>query len=466
MSYRGHCISIVLFICERQMMKIKKSIILMSMMLIVVLLWSCSVDENSDSNKSSSLYRVSLNISSYMNNLTRSVNSSGTDDGTSTEWIKSWTLIVLDCTTSKIEKILTRPAANTGLVESETYDIDLTAGTKTVFALGNVTAAQAGITYAEGTILSSSEIASLKDMTYNSSAGNGFQINATAGTYLPMSNMVNITVNATQQQSFDIPLYRMLAKLEFDFTSDAGEDVTVTSIKMSPMTKDNIYLFPVHVNINADRTDYTQVPLFPTTSTTEEYTYDWTSGNTIAAGSSSATSASFYVNESKGSEYSQHLVFTLTTQRSGMTSEENYTLTDLSFVNRNDYIKIPVVLTDYIFDPSVEYYPPIGGYPDVRVSDDKSYFVFYSGGGEFVITPDLHKSNSTTMVSPKDITVTINSGESIFSTKPVYDATDGVIKGELQGTSGTAVITLSMEVSTGTSLVDRTLTRKIYIVVE
>ena len=61
----------------------------MSMMLIVVLLWSCSVDENSDSNKSSSLYRVSLNISSCMNNLTRSVNSSGTDDGTSTEWIKS-----------------------------------------------------------------------------------------------------------------------------------------------------------------------------------------------------------------------------------------------------------------------------------------------------------------------------------------------------------------------------------------
>ena len=435
-------------------------------MMFIAGLWSCSVDENSDSDKSSSLYRVSLNISSYMNDLTRSVDSSGTDDGTDTEWIKSWTLIIVDSTTNKVEKVLTRPAASTSLVKSETYNVDLTAGTKNIFALGNITAAQAGITYAEGAILSDSEVSSLRNMAYNSSSGNGFQVNQISGIYLPMSNIVGITVSAVQQQTFDIPLYRLLAKLEFDFTSNAGEDVTVTGIQMAPMTKDNIYLFPTNVNFNADRTDYTEVPLFPATGTTEEYTYNWTSGNTITAGTSNVTSVSFYVNESKGSVYSQHLVFTLVTQRNGMASEENYTLTDLCFINRNDYIKIPVVLTDYIFDPTVEYYPPIGGYPDVRISDDKSYFVFYSGGGEFVITPNLHQSNRTTLVSPKNITVTINSGESIFSTTPVYDATDGVIKGELNGVAGTAVLTLSMDVFTGISAVDRTLTRKIYIVVE
>ena len=235
---------------------------------------------------------------------------------------------------------------------------------------------------------------------------------------------------------------------------------------MSTITADYIFLFPEYVNISGDRTDYSMVPLFPTNSTAGEFDYKWVSGNVVPAGTSTVVPTSFYINESKGSSYSQHLVFTLTTTRGGKASEENYTLTDLSFINRNDNIKIPVVLTDYIFDPSIEYYPPIGGYPDVRMSDDKSYFIFYSGGGEFVLTPNLRKSNSTTLISPKDITLTIDSGASIFNTNPVFDPVEGVIKGELNGTTGTAVITLSMNVVTGSSSVERTLTRKIYLIVE
>lgn len=432
-------------------------------------LTSCSetaLDETGKGSASAPTYTVSLNLGPKTATETRTVTGNGTDDGTSDEWMKSWTLVIVDNATRTVEKILTRPTTETDLVEAETYSVELTTGAKTVFALGNLTPAEAGITYGEGNTLTDEELSALKDLSYDSTTGNGFQISATSGTYLPMSNIVDITVTAAQQQSFDIPLYRMLAKVNFEFTSEASEDVKVTDIRLSPMTQEGIYLFPEHVNFEADRTDESKAPSFPTGSTTTEYDYAWTTGNAVAAGTTTPVTTSFYVNESKGSAYSQHLVFTLTTQRNGEAAEENYTLTDLSFINRNDQVTIPVVLTDYIFDPDIAYYPPIGGYPDVKVSDDKSYFVFYSGGGEFVLTPNLHLSGSTEDISPEEVSVTVTSDDGIFSEDPAYDTVDKVIRGELNGTTGTAVLTLSMTVATGTSAVEQTLTRKLYLVVE
>lgn len=449
------------------MMKTKIFVILYCMVILFMLVSCSQKDEESNFPESSSLYKVSLIVNAETNCFnTKSVDAEGADAGSSLEWVKSWTLLIVDNSTGKIEKILSRPASEIGLIQSEKYDVNLSLGEKTIFALGNLTLAQAGINYTEGTVLSNSDITDLKEFSYDMPTGNGFLINPASNAYLSMSNIVTINVTNAQQQSFDVPLYRMLAKIEFDFTSDAADDITVTDVKLAPITERHIFLFPSHVSFDADRTDYRYAPLFPSGSSTIEYSSGWNSDNVIPKGATMPKSVSFYLNESKGSVYSKHIVFTLTTQRNGQESEDNYVLTDFSYINRNDFVKIPVILTDYIFDPTIDYYPPIGGYPDVKVSDNKSYFVFYSGGGEFVLTPNLRKSNTSDVISPKNITLTIDSGASIFSANPTYDNVDGVIRGELNGTKGTALITLSMNVSTGVSSVERILTRKIYLVVE
>ena len=174
-------------------------------------IWSCSVeDQNAQVNSAiSPLYPVTLDLISKISNQTRSVDSNSTDAGLSTEWIKSWALLILDNSTKTVEKIIVRPSSNTSLIQSETSSVNLSSGAKTIFALANITASQAGISYTEGTVLSASDIASLKSLSYNSSTGNNFQINALSDSYIPMSNIVNITVSKAQQQHFDIPLSRM-----------------------------------------------------------------------------------------------------------------------------------------------------------------------------------------------------------------------------------------------------------------
>ena len=431
-------------------------------------LTSCASDETSDNGNAAATGAVTLNISSasFGTSSTRSVTDEGTSDGTSEEWMKTWALVIIDNASKKIEKIINRPVT-TNMVKSETYQIDLTQGDKTVFAFANITASEAGITYTEGSTLTDTELADIKTHTSAMTDGNGFTITEPTK-YLPMSNIVYTTITNKQQQSVDIPLYRMISKLQFDFTSDASKDITVSSVIMGPMTTAYIYTWPVNVQFSGDRTDYAYAPLFPATTVSGDYTYTWSSGNVITAGNTTPVSKSFYVNESKASTYSKHLVFTLHTVRDGKAEEENYSLTDLAYINRNDFVKIPVVLTDYIFTPKATFYPPIGGYPAVTVTntDDKSYFVFNNAGGDFVINPNIRKANDLSLAEAKNVQVHIDTNPSLFTTIPTYSAIDGTIVGELGTTAGTSEITLTIDIKTGVSGLTRTLTRKIYIVVQ
>lgn len=404
--------------------------------------------------------QLTFNISAATNSSTRSVTANGTGNGNDEENIKTYTLIILDNATKTIERIIERPTSNTELVSSERYKTStpLTDGDKTIFALANITAANAGITYTEGSTLTDTQINEIKSKSYNLSAGNGFTISAS--NYIPMSNIVTATVTATTT-GIDIPVYRMLAKMEFNFINSASLPAKLNSITLSNITKDNIYLFPSSVNFSGDRTLYTDGAGFPGTMTKGDYTYTMTTNNDVAT--SGTTTKSFYVNESKGDETTKLIGISVNSTYDGLTAEDNYTLSELAFINRNDYIKVPIDLTGYIFAPTVLYYPPIGGYPDatIKKTDGKYYCTFATGGGTFVINPNFRKAGESAPLSFSSVDIKC-SNTSLFSTQPVYDSTDGVIKGELNTTAtGTSVITLSVKPTT-----EITLIRKIYITIE
>ena len=435
---------------------------------------SCSGDETITDNTTGNENKMSFNISCAPSNSTRSVTGDETDVGTSAEWMRTWKLVIVNANTNKVEYITTNKVLASPL-EMDKCDIfpRLSAGKKIVYAFANITdteLTQAGvpITVSDANV----DITAIDALSFNPYDATGNVPFTLADGNIPMSNKVEITVTDAESQTFNIPLYRMLAKLSFSFTSEAAEDVTVNSVSIAPATTEGEYLFPMNTNFSAYRTQYEKRPGFPDSYKSAEIKAAWDEYNEVTAGTKTAVvPAPIYINESKGSEYSKHMVITLNTTRGGEQEEENYTITDLAYINRNDWIKIPIVLTDYVFYPQVFYYPPIGGYPEATVTqtDNKTYIVFNTGGGQFAIHPNLYKSNGT---DPLTFELSTNikvddANPSIFTKygTPKYDASTGEIIGELGTTTGTATITLTMTVTTGTLGVTKELVRELYIVV-
>ena len=105
-------------------MTINKYIIISSLALLSVL--SSCTSEDGITTDNTTDQGATILISTVDNgNATRSVASSGTNDGTANEGIKSYTLYVVDDNTNTVEMIINRPSSNTSLVKSEKIKIDI-----------------------------------------------------------------------------------------------------------------------------------------------------------------------------------------------------------------------------------------------------------------------------------------------------------------------------------------------------
>lgn len=139
-------------------------------------------------------------------------------------------------------------------------------------------------------------------------------------------------------------------------------------------------------------------------------------------------------------------------------------LTSLSYLNRNDYLPLDIILTDYKLDVEVMSYPPIGGYPASVTTNADGYHCMFPGGGPFIIIPKLKKlsDGSTIPLTDSDWTFTFtDASTTIFDKVPALK--DGEIKGSLKSSAtGVALCNISVNVQTSAS-VTRTLSYKMYI---
>ena len=166
-----------------------------------------------------------------------------------------------------------------------------------------------------------------------------------------MSNVIEVTLNNSLNQEVDLPLFRMLAKVEFTFTSMSDTPITIEEITLNHVTtnnNDNIYLFS-----SLDSKDY---PLMPSTSKTGSFStkddlgIDNLNMTVVKKGSDKISATvkdelvyTVYVNESK-KPHSEYFGFTLTTRReNGATQAIRYALAESApSLRRNDFLKIPV----------------------------------------------------------------------------------------------------------------------------
>nr|WP_321373032.1 hypothetical protein [uncultured Bacteroides sp.] len=415
----------------------KQNYISVLSLLILLILCSCIEDDNLTTTVKSGeeTYSVTYRIS------TRSSSDANASDN---EMMKSILLFVVNAN-NKIEKKVTETFQE--MKKLYEIKIQLTPGTKTVYGFSNLSASN--LTEAG---LANLEIGNtMPDLTNSAlTIANGFTIDAISGNYLPMSNKTTFTVTNIANQSFNMELIRMLCKMKLNFKNESGHSITLKDIVLSPVTTSAIYLLP--------RSNGLTAPALPVTKTTGNYTYTFNSSSSFAD-KAELKDYIFYFNES---QVNNNGWFKLTLNAiNGTDNEVRMSLTDLTFINRNDYLPLNIILTDYKLELDLKSYPPIGGYAAAVSTTTDGYRCTFPGGGPFVITPKLVQLSSNSVITDANWSFTYTDASSIFDKVPTLN--NGEIKGTLKSSAtGTALCTISVNVSTSENIT-RMLSYRVYI---
>lgn len=252
-------------------------------------------------------------------------------------------------------------------------------------------------------------------------AGNNFDVDADNGygaKGIPMSNAQTITVTA-ETTSIELIVIRMLAKIELQLFNDGNSDVTIKSFTLQDVTKNmdnNLKLLPNLTPGGANTMDYKHGDIQPnlgTAATTADLTL-YPKGPEAEVKKTEHTKASgnpvtftFYVNESAAPTNASGLFYlTLGIDMGGGTVEYRHALINQKgsttidndkwdYIARNDYRKIPIVLTDWQFRIEPIAFTPIAGYPAKMLSSDALTATF-STGGMIALQPFVKKRTETT----------------------------------------------------------------------
>ena len=186
----------------------------------------------------------------------------------------------------------------------------------------------------------------------------------------------------------------------------------------------------------------------------------------------------FYVNETDASftTTENQLSIRLKIQRGSHAEELRYGMTTpyidgttggngFNVIRRNDWIHIPIHLTDWQFRVEPLAFVPIGGYPATMLSSDALTATF-STGGYIILQPFAQKNNDGTWRDFTDKEVTfvsltwknsdgtnVSGTGKIFETAPTYDAASGRILGVLNNSlaAGTYKTSVTVNVKLGPS---------------
>lgn len=378
-----------------------------------------------------------------------SVKSPGvpTDPSGDNEKINTW-WIALVSSNGTVRAILERPAGLTAAVEEETINAEIPTGRYTAYAFANITKdelqSKTGITFTTGQ-------AAPTDAQLSSAAWN-MPNNSYKDQNIPMSGRQEITITGHVNESFAIEVVRMLAKIEFAFSNNASKDITVNSVSFSPLNTGNIPLLPNYSTLEG-------APVLLPDNGTEAITLNFSGDNaiTLAAGANETKTEHFYARESLvQSQATGHFLVSVNISREGSSTNQLYSLTEqLTYINRNDYIRIPISFTDYLLDFDVLFYPPIGGYPAViNEKKDNEYYIKFGTQGKFVINPLIREaSDGSAYLQPGQYTINIavNQDGGIFTTYPALDENTGEITGELNSSTGTAEVKATISINNGTT---------------
>lgn len=256
------------------------------------------------------------------------------------------------------------------------------------------------INFAEGAVVSADAVSAA---TVNM-AGNNFRVigaNGYGAVGIPMSNVQTITVTEATI-SIDLVVIRMMAKIELDIYNDGDDDVTISSISLTDITKnanDNLKLLP-NLTAGANSMNYTHQDIRPNLGGAASTGNMTLSPSTPTQGFIAKTGHKttdtplnpvkfiFYVNESAAPANGSGLFYVTLGIKTGSGTDVVYSHALISdtdakewgYIARNDYRQIPIVLTDWLFRIEPIAFVPIAGYPATLLSSDAQKATFSTGG--------------------------------------------------------------------------------------
>ena len=413
------------------------------------------------------------------------------------ELIKDWWVVFVN-PNNIIEKIVSRDSYKNTAVKREGFQVELNGGTYTVYTFANISRETVeGLIPRDKSLEESDylikENATMPDLTKvkfdvnNTSIGgiaNGTLVSK-LGNVIPMSGKVVKTFSAGLQ-NMDFEVVRMVAKMDFIFKNMCASRVTIKSLHLSPINEGVIPLIP-NTTVDAQYSekdptilegvaakplefDFTNTTLYPTSIVLEANS----SGD-----DSKWYTHSFYVRESSASTHpTKHFKIELTISgRDDKTSEALYTITDklngqdFTGFNRNDYIQIPIVFTDYRVGLLADSYAPIGGYPtEITENNKNEFYCKFAHQGEFMITPYINKAIDNSQMFFPDFDyeiVSIDDPDEIFveGKEPTKNTITGETTGKLNTNEGTASVYIHIGVWTDTGhTVKQDFYRRIYVI--
>lgn len=381
--------------------------------------------------------------------------SARADAGTdSNELINSWFIAFADAT-GKVCRTLERPAGGAP-VEMDIFSTNLEPGTYMAYSFANITPAELGLDLSEGQTVPQE----IESMAWSADVHNW-----TSANLIPMSGMQTVNVTSQVTQPFAIEVVRMVARMELEFSNSSDHEITLHQMWMLPMGSGNINLFP----------DYSRPENAPALRTdADTATICRTLASTLPPASNRSASHRFYTLESDAARfhatghYALHLDITHRSGDNNLAVRDTITMLtpELTYINRNDHILLPVRLADYVVKMDVRFYPPIGGYPAV-VNEMKGsdYYIRFGTQGVFAITPLVREGSANApWMQPSQLNIDIVeiAGDNIFNQAPAYDPLTGEITGELGNSNGTARVTLAV----GAKDSQLSYTRTVYIIRE
>ncbi|MBR7031460.1 MAG: hypothetical protein IKI06_09545 [Prevotella sp.] len=310
------------------------------------------------------------------------------------------------------------------------------------------------------------------------------------------STMKTVTVSeGTETNAGTITVWRVMSKLQFYFTSEATEKIDIYGIEVEPINTNAsdqglVYLFSKDDLTSTDNLAVGGVNL-PTTGVTNGKVRHQTSTTDpllklnawSGTGDKPTGTLFFYVNETNGTftttqneislrfkvrrqstpaEEDDELRYGLTTRYGDGSTGQN----GFNVMRRNDWIHIPIILTDWQYRIEPLAFVPIAGYPPATVSSDGLTATFETGG-MIALQPFIKKKSDDTwrdFSSPEVTFVSVHwknsdtgddpSGDGkIVKTAFTYDPVTKCIIGELNNdkTGSNSITTITVNVDLGTS---------------
>ncbi len=368
------------------------------------------------------------------------------------ELINDWWVVFVDAS-GTVRCIVENSSQLDSPVERDEFTVDLPVGTYSLYAFANLSKEQlyerTGIKFIIGEKAMPNPAAAVWDDMAN---------NPEKTALIPMSGTTTIDFRNTQ--SFTVEVIRMLAKVRISVRNTSSAKLEVNRLSFGILNRGPVKLLP----------DYTALGSCPDIMESakyekEELTFD---NMNVGLDPDENMTHTFYVRESaaKWTHPAERYFVTFTVSRpDGTTADEHYAITDnLQWIQRNDFIDIPIVISDMTIDWSVLFYPPIGGYPAVMTeAEGDSHFMTFGTSGKFRIRPEIKEDNRIVPPADYDFEITkVDGNINIFTKLPSKNSATGEIIGELSSVTGTA--TLDCKVTVRHNGYETVRNRRIYVI--